>query len=413
MSRSICAALVTLALLQGCTLSRPLARHAVSYNRTVEDAQNQMLLLNIVRAKERMPMYFTSIGGITTSVGYTIDSGSLSLTDPVTTTVTRAVKGNEVTDTKADGRGDTWTLGIPSFSYSDKPTVQISVLDSQEFMSGTLTAVKPETVYYYWEQGWKAEVLIYLLVENIRLGSDLSKKICPDLSDEERGELIENDPDSEAAFAKFEQCVNGFLRSRCHIDLTSRLTDLGSTPVAGAADVSSLISSHDKGFVVTTKVDGEGGETTRLQRREAQLTLVCDSYEAGVATPRQDPGATEIRVVFRSPRGVLYYLGEIARAWAEGRTGQVPKIHVEDARGNVSATPLFVVRKASECGEALVQVDYRDQSYVVPAPSVVGDGGACEPGRSMQALTLVSQLISLQKSAKELPGPALVRVVGQ
>jgi hypothetical protein len=37
---------------------------------------------------------------------------------------------------------------------------------------------------------------------------------------------------------------------------------------------------------------------------------------------------------------------------------------------------------------------------------------SCESGRSMQALRLLSQVMSLQKSAKDLPTPALVRVIG-
>jgi hypothetical protein len=37
----------------------------------------------------------------------------------------------------------------------------------------------------------------------------------------------------------------------------------------------------------------------------------------------------------------------------------------------------------------------------------------CDPGRSMHALTVVSQIIALQKSAKDLPTTSVVRVVGQ
>ena len=104
----------------------------------------------------------------------------------------------------------------------------------------------------------------------------------------------------------------------------------------------------------------------------------------------------------------------VAREWKEARR----------------CVPLFVLRAASkDCSQPLVSVSYRNQDLLIPAitPPWVKEktesqegqtppqinASFCHPGRSMQALSLASQLLSLQRSSEELPAPALVRVVGQ
>lgn len=434
----LCTILPILVLLTGCTLGRPLAQHAISYNKTVENAQNEMLLLNVVRAKERMPMYFTAIGGITTSIGYEVESGGLTVTD-------------------AGGGSDTWQLGLPSASYSNSPTVQISVLDDEKFTRGTLTPVGADTIYYYWQQGWKTDLLIYLLVESIRLREE-NDLICPHLEAGKRERLVENDPEDSAEFGDFRKCIEAFSASNCWIDLKPMPTDLGSVPSdKPAPTIAELINAHDKGFVVTKTDSG-----TVLGRREMQLTLHCtvegERYEVNLTRPGTvaDSKASKVNsrnleVIFRSPQGVLYYLGEIARAWETGQVDRVPMITVDGGETGFlcpdhpkeplpdgaskaervarewkearRCVPLFVLRAPSkECSQPLVSVAYRDRKQFVPVagsawlsgePARRIDASFCHPGRSMQALSLASQLISLQRSSEELPAPALVRVVGQ
>ena len=141
--------------------------------------------------------------------------------------------------------------------------------------------------------------------------------------------------------------------------------------------------------------------------------------------------------VLRSPQGVLYYLGEVARVWNEDTKKVVaerrlPLIHVDhgsekpfqcpEEQGE-TCVPLFLAREPSNgCDDALLRMEYRGRTYIVPeamaetpeTPETPQQWGAnlCHPGRSMQSLTLVSQLLSLQKKGEKLPGTALVRVVG-
>ena len=69
-------ALLSMHVLFGCSIIDNYSWRAVDYNREAEQAQEQVLLLNVVRASLRRPMQFTSLQSITGSANVT---GSLSL----------------------------------------------------------------------------------------------------------------------------------------------------------------------------------------------------------------------------------------------------------------------------------------------------------------------------------------------
>ncbi len=121
----------------------------------------------------------------------------------------------------------------------------------------------------------------------------------------------------------------------------------------------------------------------------------------------------------RSPEAILYYLGQHMRV--EEEQGVMPEICVQ---GNLQ--PIFNAVGGAGCGQGIVSVRYDGARYVIPrearehAACVAGEDAkrrfspvACVAGRSMQSLSLLNQLIALQKSAKDLPGTGLIRTVGQ
>src|ERR1700689_2833946 len=74
-------ALMLLAVLVGCAAcqySPDMLDRTLAYNRTVANSTNQVLLLNIVRASERLPTYYTRLEGDAASLGLS-PSGSISL----------------------------------------------------------------------------------------------------------------------------------------------------------------------------------------------------------------------------------------------------------------------------------------------------------------------------------------------
>ena len=62
--RRVLPALAALAALAGCSLSGTITDHSVAYNATVEAATDTLLVTNVLRARDRAPLHFTTIGAI-------------------------------------------------------------------------------------------------------------------------------------------------------------------------------------------------------------------------------------------------------------------------------------------------------------------------------------------------------------
>lgn len=98
----------------------------------------------------------------------------------------------------------------------------------------------------------------------------------------------------------------------------------------------------------------------------------------------------------RSTEGVIYYLGEITRHQLSGPDQTVM------VRGG-GDRPLFVVHRGLVAG-ALTQVTFMGQTYAIAADN---------EERTTQVLSLLTQLISLNKSAKDLPATNVFTIVGR
>ncbi len=160
----------------GCVTPGAISRRAVDYNVAAESARNEMLLLNILRARTQYPMIFTGLARIT---------GSLR---------TEARIGANTSMRKQTA---TQQAVSPSVGMIDSPTFTVAVLDSQEFMRGIMTPLNFELIEYLWDQGFTREVLLYLTVERIEVQ-------CP--SSNSLQQLV-NDT-TEASFAAFQQALN-------------------------------------------------------------------------------------------------------------------------------------------------------------------------------------------------------------
>ncbi|HSK80719.1 MAG TPA: hypothetical protein VLQ45_29970 [Thermoanaerobaculia bacterium] len=140
-----------------------------------------------------------------------------------------------------------------------------------------------------------------------------------------------------------------------------------------------------------------------------------------------------IDLYIRSPEAALYYLGQVARV--EKALQRVPMICI-----GTKLEPLFLVRTSNltttPCTDEVVSARYDATWYTIPeevdrrppdlrcsddakddllvaVPHLFNSVLSCDGGRSMHALNLLTQLINLQKSSKDLPSTGTVRVVGQ
>jgi hypothetical protein len=118
----------------GCQYSPEMTQRALAYNEAVATSTNQQILLNIIRASERKPRYFTRFGA---NSAQTSISGSLATTFPVF---------------EFNGGSSTGSI-IPSPSASTGNSVTLDNLDDKKCQVGAMQPVSLSTIDQFWKQG--------------------------------------------------------------------------------------------------------------------------------------------------------------------------------------------------------------------------------------------------------------------
>jgi hypothetical protein len=378
---------VSLALAAGgCVSAAQISQRTVNYNIAVENARNEMLLLNVLRARERRAMVFTGLTRISGSLRKEVQIG-------VAGTVGQGMPNNAAV--------------APSFGLSDAPSFDIAVLDSQEFTRGIMTPITFELVQYFWDQGYPREILLYLGIERIEVDCGAERPLA-----------LENDP-ADRTFNAFRALVEGISDGASWADEDANALVGPPLDAAQVSQLPSLVKLAQAHLRLVPGKDGRfqlvrpGGRMLLSLRgpdpcpvpagtgpKTARISLY-DTRESYAMAARA-PGARAARLVLRSPQSILFFLGEMARPGREvtirPRTPGQPAVERR----------LLVVRDADRCGRALVAAEYGGRRWVIP------DGrNECHPGRSLQVLALAEQLLSLQQSAHDLPAAGTVRVIGQ
>jgi hypothetical protein len=512
MSRQVLSALPLIFSLlvgaSGCVVNRAISANAVADNHSVEKAQNEVLLLNVLRAREHLPMYLTSISKIT---------GSIKAEAAINPTVPfGSVTGGGPTGVEAGTRAH--YMAAATATYNWNPSFDVNVLDTSEFMRGFLSPVTSDTLAYYSSEDYPLELLFHLMVQKIQIrlkhdACNTPPEASPYWSVDEY--TFHNHPDS----------LNPELPElNAFTELVDKLVDENPYFASGkddplepeltkeeALEAKSLVEALKAGYVLTKKSakDSDTKKTAdaktdlfRLQRTTSPKILMLDPgslrpiyawlqklpslgdsrsneqkklgfesnlrkelYDKETPLPKEclhpadskgsasKGGATQlvqssssaegikasglvkepcdkwaqltITFTLRSPEAILYYLGELARV--EKDLGKAYCVRVAKYPKDRFA-PIFVIRDAG-CKDRVVEAVASDgKSYFIPSrepkgSSLCGESGEvieikehepfCDPGVSTTALSLVSQLIALQKSAKDLPTTSVVRVVGQ
>ncbi|MFY9822108.1 MAG: hypothetical protein WAM82_12050 [Thermoanaerobaculia bacterium] len=417
-SRLIFAVVPGLLALGGCSSHRQLAVQAVDFNLTVEKAQNEMLLLNVIRAKDRLPMYMTGIA---------------SLSGNVSTSFSAGVPGTYIS---SKGIGiDTITRSVtpsPGAAISANPTFSLAVLDTQEFMRGFLAPVSTDLLAYYWNRGWPLDLLMYLLVQEV--------EIVPQGGGPTQ--VLRNYPDSADTnldgVKSFGSWLQKFLAGNPRLVNVTTWANVGPPLLKDSvSDAGKLIQITKEGMRLCPFQEQDKDfyqlQSSRTELRfarepESGPSKACNPKETATVAP--DAGKIDTTLedsktasfVLRSPEGLVYYLGELMRVANRSKS---PKIAYLCIQGHMQ--PIFVAFPTGRCKDTQVQADAGRGGYSVPQSLEPGDEKeckegelqlvdatsekSCEGGRSMQALRLLSQLMSLQKSAKDMPSAAVVRLI--
>ena len=308
--------LLLVLLLAGCAFQVRIAEDGVAYNKTVERMQNELLLVNILRAKDRMPMHFTALSLIRGNLRGSFDSRG---TFPF---------GGDASDT--------FTASAAA-SYTSNPSFDVAILNSQEFMQGIMSPTPMQTIRYYRDQGWPPRLLAYLF----------NRRIV-----ESEQEYV-NYPPSLESFAKFRNLIDN-----SEIVIETRplpptvigpalpresVSDLGNLVKAQEAGLKVLETEPESGMYILQKPRFDVAFVLR-KRDETPMRLRPPSAETGsgnsfsAAEPHQAKQTTaspeQIGVVnVRSPEAILYYLGELVRAQEADGDFPMPKIETRIGPG--------------------------------------------------------------------------------
>ena len=149
------AALAAALVSAGCSLGDGIARHSVDYNRTVERATDDVLVLNVLRARDRMPLHFSAIAAIHGSLGLSAGFGY-------------------------DLSGASVNNVLPAILGTTQPSFDIGPLDRQEFARGLLRPIDPGVFRLLSGSGLHDQMLVHLLVSRFE--------------DAATGRVVRNDP---------------------------------------------------------------------------------------------------------------------------------------------------------------------------------------------------------------------------
>ena len=130
----------------GCQYSPDMTTRSADYNQEVASATNEMLLLNIMRASDREPRYFTRLG---TNTAQTDITGDFTLTLPFPNVTT----GNA----DVDGSG----------TFAN--TFSLENLDDKKYQDGAMQAIAASTINELWAQGFQPDMLGMLFVATISI----------------------------------------------------------------------------------------------------------------------------------------------------------------------------------------------------------------------------------------------------
>ncbi|MXO91959.1 hypothetical protein [Pontixanthobacter aquaemixtae] len=371
LGKQLVAAVAAAGMLQGCAFGPQLRQVAVNQNQMVAEAEDELTLLNIVRASQRFPLHFTTIGEINGNAQFSTGLG-LDLT---------LAQGPNSHDPGS-------SLGVQT-----SPSYKASVLGTEKFQRGIQQPIAAETVAAYLEAGWPDELILALLVERVDVYSD-QKRLT-------RADHIDNEPGNNTRFAKF----------LCNFELTTKAT-ASSRPLAGFADLIDLDGKDDAdarrkeitGFLALLEKDSVALSEDTLYLTGSSSSVVINRLDEARCGEAVDPSLNGATLVprFRSTQGMIYFLGEYFREAKSRHAYNLPFLNDECPVPVRQFRPILTVEDGS--GRALVATKFRGVRYFIPEPA----GNQCTEdeviaARSMQVVAIVQQLLNLHKSAEDLP----------
>jgi hypothetical protein len=419
-------------LFGSCTAVDEFSQRAVTYNLAAERAQNQSLLLNVVRSSLRRPMQFTTVQSVT---GTASESSSVQLTLPFGNRTPLSPNNLQLTGTVSGG---------PSFA--------VAVLDTQEFYQGITRPIKGQLLDFLLSEGYPRALVFYLLTNQIDL-ADPSGQF----------QRIRNYVGDDQEFKKFQKTMDFLIK--LGLRTKSHMAETSYGPKLTHAEAAKMVVAAPNAALDLEKINGS--DTYRVKKSETEYSLCFDPLPqfAALVDPvslcskeksinsaernhvqlsvrgrlelHQELGSyftldiATIRLYPRSVEAILYFLGEVVRRHLSpdvpGMNPRVIQIKVGPASmpvpevdcgmdddgiskrlkplsDNYHCENLFFIERGGNRPAPDLAVTYLDEIYWLHDEQP-------KTGWSLPTLALVRELLALSTSAKELPATSTLSIV--
>lgn len=420
------------------SLKTQVAGSVLDYKDAETRVSDQMLVVNILRAKDGLPLHFSDLTNIHGSLQAGAQVGADFPFGP---------------SLGADERDVS-----PQLSVQTAPSFDVSSLDTQEFTTGVMSQIDPKTIKYVLDLGIDYRVALLLFFSSIQIGNDAPIANAP--FDQTLYCLGREGPvriDAAAAVSrqqKCEKCVRAFFAylnqinrfSSFYVNMYRELRPLGppfglvmreSLKNVAALDPAKYeFRKNDKGLYQLYAVSAQpkaalcfertgspaseqqvvaryanGGENANPPP-SAGVSDVCARSEIvlpepGSQTAEKNKAATSEQGVVlqvRSVYAIVKYLGEIQRfeETADSRAkDRCITLSGEGPRTCSDGNILFHAKKDAD--DAPLSVSFGDARYSLGGPDGCYEGAAvtrCD--HSLETLSIMELLLNLNKSAKEL-----------
>jgi len=356
--------------LAGCTTVQATRDASVRYNAAFADARNQIPLVNILRARDQMPVQFSTISNVTGPMRANVD-------------VTAAWEWVFHDKDKVTPGG--------TFTFRN-PAVTLTPLDSKEFVQGMATPITAAQVDQLLAEGWDRGAVLNLVIAGVDCDGTGSSTVLNDA----------NPDDQSAAFkvSEFELLASG---AQWNVNRTkdSSIGILQIPADAGLKAIKEGVSDDYKLAPVKTRRPAKSIELELKQAGEPiieglHLSRLCPGIHEGAHTfvvgpsERQSGKDSGPKIFLRSPAGMIIYLGRLMnlsdRQASRGAPSYSRYFRV------FRAPPGYVFAENSPY--AAVRAEYLGGVFYIP-PAVGYD-------RTLQTFGILTEIISLQTTQATL-----------
>ena len=142
---------IALVLLAGCSLAPVIAENTLDYNTTVETVTNNVLVTNVLRARDYAPLYFSDLSQIRGAVGLSLQAQTTLPYGPVFPAAAGAL-----------------AQGGP-LAVSSQPGFDVAPLNTKKFAEGLLAGIDVKVFAYFIQRHVDPKVFLNLVVSRVEL----------------------------------------------------------------------------------------------------------------------------------------------------------------------------------------------------------------------------------------------------